>query len=497
MPVLNREVASRAGVDAPAPELLELPERAVQFGTGAFLRGFIDYFIDAANRSGHFDGRVVMVGSTGSGRDQALNEQEGLYTLSTQGLSRGAESREHRVIGSVSRALSARDDWDEVLACARSEQMELVFSNTTEVGITLDEGDAADARPPRSFPGKLTRFLEERARAFDYDPARGVVVIPCELIAGNGDRLREIVLALAARWELDPRFAAWVESSVPFCNTLVDRIVPGTPTGEQRQALVAELGYEDALLTVTEVYRFFAIEPGKAADRLRFAATDPGILLTDDVSPYRERKVRILNGGHTVMVPAALLLGCETVREAMEHPLLRPFLERALFEEIVPGLEVPGSEEFARDVVDRFANPFVRHALFDITLQGTMKTRVRIVPSILAYAKREGRAPESLAFGFAAYLLFMRGDLQEKRRAAGLAVPQDDQGERVRALWSEHAKGEEAALARAVCADAGLWGSDLTAVPGFAEAVAEHLTRMVEADPRAALEAHLATGRAA
>jgi tagaturonate reductase len=368
------------------------------------------------------------------------------------------------------------------------------------VGIALDEGDDAEMRPPRSFPGKLTRFLYERGRAFDYDPARGVVVIPCELIAENGDRLREIVLALAARWGLDPRFGQWVESSVPFCNTLVDRIVPGTPSGDQRQKLVAELGYEDALLTVCEVYRLFAIEAGDAAPRLRFAAADPGILLTDDVTPYRERKVRILNGGHTVMVPAALLLGCETVREAVEHPLVGRFLERVLFQEIVPSLDVPGGEQFAREVVDRFANPFIRHALFDITLQAAMKTRVRVVPSIVGYAKRSGKAPDSLAFGFAAYLLFMRGELHEKRRAAGQSVPQDDQGERVRALWSDHGGGDEralAALVRAACSDTSLWGTDLTAVPGFAEAVTAHLTKMIQAGPQAALEAHLAAERTA
>jgi tagaturonate reductase len=501
-PVLGRELVSsrafreRADLSAPAAELLELPERVVQFGTGAFLRGFVEYFVDAANRAGHFDGRVVMVGSTGSGRDQLLNEQGGLYTLSTRGLSGGVASTEHRVIGSVSRALSARDDWGEVLACARTPELELVFSNTTEVGITLDEEDEAELGPPRSFPGKLTRFLYERAHAFDYDPARGPVVIPCELIAGNGDRLREIVLALAARWELDPRFARWVEAAVPFCNTLVDRIVPGTPRGEERERLLDELGYEDGLLTVCEVYRLFAIEADEALRaRLRFAAADPGVLLTDDVTPYRERKVRILNGAHTILVPVSLLLGCETVRDAVEHPLAGPLLRRALFDEIVPSLETPGAAEFARDVVDRFANPFVRHALLDISLQGTMKMRVRVVPSIVSHARRTGGAPDSLAFGFAAYLLFLRGDVQERRRAAGLPVPADDQGERVRALWSAHAgEGEAgpAAVARAACSDESLWGVDLAAVPGFLEAVTGHLARMVARGPREALEAHLA-----
>ncbi|HEX2095704.1 MAG TPA: hypothetical protein VHG28_25120, partial [Longimicrobiaceae bacterium] len=249
LPTLGRALVSSPAFQAredlvvPAPGLLDLPERVVQFGTGAFLRGFVDCFVDQANRDGLFGGRVVMVGSTGSGRDQVLNRQDGLYTLSSQGIAGGAPRREHRVIASVSRALSARDEWAEVLACARNPELELVFSNTTEVGITLDEGDSAELSPPRSFPGKLTRFLFERARAFDYDPARGVVVLPCELIEDNGDRLKEIVLTLAERWGLGDDFARWVREAVPFCNTLVDRIVPGTPAPEVREQLFAELGY--------------------------------------------------------------------------------------------------------------------------------------------------------------------------------------------------------------------------------------------------------------
>ncbi|MDP9348113.1 MAG: tagaturonate reductase, partial [Gemmatimonadota bacterium] len=376
LPTLGRGLVSspdfqrRTDVSAPTPELLDLPERAVQFGTGAFLRGFVELFLDEANRRGHFGGRVVMVGSTGSGRDRVLSEQDGLYTLSVQGVDRGAVVEERRVIGSVSRALSARDQWDEVLAVAREPELELVLSNTTEVGITLDEEDRPDLAPPRSFPGKLTRFLYERARAFDYDPARGVVVLPCELIEDNGRRLREIVLALAARWELGDEFTAWLERAVPFCNTLVDRIVPGTPEAAVLEELQAALGYRDGLLTTCEVYRLFAIEGDEALRaRLRFAAADPGIVVTPDVAPYRERKVRLLNGAHTVTVPAALLSGCETVLEAVRHPLVGPFLRRVMLEEIVPHLEAPGAEEFAHAVLDRFANPFIRHALLDISLQ--------------------------------------------------------------------------------------------------------------------------------
>ena len=262
-PVLSRahaaELQGRDDLVVPTAEMLTLPERAVQFGTGAFLRGFVDFFVEEANRRGEFGGRIVAIGSTGSGRDAAINDQDGLYTLVTRGVERGGLVEERRVVGSVSRALSAADDWPAVLACARNPWLETVFSNTTEIGIALDESDEYAASPPRSFPGKLTRFLHERARTFAFARSKGVVVVPCELLENNGDQLRDIVLQLAERWQLGGAFARWIREAVPFCNTLVDRIVPGAPKGEDAERLRDALGYDDALLTTCEPYRLFAI----------------------------------------------------------------------------------------------------------------------------------------------------------------------------------------------------------------------------------------------
>ncbi|MFL5582962.1 MAG: tagaturonate reductase [Gemmatimonadaceae bacterium] len=462
---------SREDLIVPAPDRLAQRERAVQFGTGALLRGLVDYFLDEAGRAGRWDGRVVAIGSTGSGRDAAINEQDGLYTLVSRGVSNGRPVSETRVVGSVSRAVSAADDWDAVLRLARDPWIELVFSNTTEVGIVLDESDEPDLSPPRSFPGKLTRFLFERARAFAFSRHKGVVVIPCELLESNGDRLKAIVHALAERWALGRPFVRWLEEAVPFCNTLVDRIVPGAPPADERAALAERLGYEDAMLTACEPYRLLAIEPnGAPAERLRWASAEDGVVVTDDVTPYRERKVRLLNGAHTVMVPLALLAGCETVREAVEHEAVGAFLRRAMLDEILPGVRAPGADAFAREVLDRFANPHIRHALADITLQGTMKMKVRVVPSMLAHAERTGRAPAALALGLAAHLELLRDEHRALRK-------EDAQGERLRALWAEHGD-DVAALVRAVCADTSLWDASLADIPGFVEAVTEHLARI-------------------
>lgn len=475
---LVRDAAFRrsAEVDVPDLALLDLPEKAVQFGTGAFLRGFVDAVLDDANRRGQFGGRIVAIASTASGRERVLNQQDGLYTLSIQGIEGGADRHERRIVSSVSRALSAPDEWDAVLACARNPDLELVFSNTTEVGIALEADDEPETGPPRSFPGKLTRFLQERARAFDHDPMKGVTVIPCELIEENGERLCAIVLSLAARWNLGRAFVDWIETAVPFSNTLVDRIVPGTPAPDRLAEMQATLGYRDALLTTCERYRLFAIEgDDEIRARLRFAEGLPGIVIADDIAPYRERKVRLLNGAHTAMVPVALLAGCETVLDAMEHERVGPFLRRLMLDEIAPGLDGPDALPFAYEVLERFRNPHIRHALFDITLQGTTKMRVRVVPSILRYAERTGHAPALLTLGLAAHLLFLRGELGARRRQGGATVPPDDQGEKLRALWNAHGD-DERSVARAACADASLWGTDLSRVTGFVGLVTEYLS---------------------
>jgi len=492
-PALVQTLATRDDLTLPNASQLALPERAVQFGTGALLRGLVDALLDEANRQGQFGGRVVMIGSTGSGRDRAINDQGGLFTLVVQGLVDGAARRDFRVVSSVSRALAASTQWAEVLQSAENPDLELIFSNTTEVGIVLDESDAQlvpGESAPRSFPGKLAAFLLHRARWCRYDSARAPIVIPTELIEDNGAKLRDIVLTLARRWKTEPEFLGWLDE-VRFCNTLVDRIVPGGPSEQYASELRELLQYDDGMITIAEPYRLFAIE-GDAAlrERLRFADADEGVVVAGSITPYRLRKVRLLNGAHTSFVSLAILAGCRTVREAVEHPVLGTFLRSVLLDEIVPSLDVPGAEGFARDVLARFANPYLQHQLWDITLQGTTKFRVRVVPSILDYVRSTGSIPRALAFGFAGFLAFQQGTLQDARRRAGDSVPADAAGESIRARW--RGVGAEptavAAFVRTICADTELWGTDLTAVPGFADIVADDLATILEHGAVAAIE---------
>lgn len=488
LPLLSRALLDGRSISddvvLPSTDALDLPERVVQFGTGALLRGLIEPLVDAANARGELGGRIVMVGQTGSGRDRAVNRQDGLFTLLTRGVVDGVAVSERRIVSSVSRALSAADEWDAVLACARNPELRLVFSNTTEAGIAMDKKDKPGSHPPASFPGKLTRFLWERGTAFGFDPAMALVILPTELIADNGRVLREMVLSLGRCWALGDDFARWIADAVPFCNTLVDRIVPGTPARAEHAREEAALGYRDALLTVAEAYALLAIEAAPAVRaRLPFSG-DARVVMTDDIAPYRERKLRLLNGVHTAMVPVALLCGCHTVRDAVDDAAVGAFIRGVMMDEVAPFVAAADAESFAHAVLDRFANPFLHHQLADIALQQTLKTRVRVVPSVLSYARATERAPALLAFAFAAYLRLVRGDVAE----AG-ELPRDDQAARVRAIWE--ARGDDPrAVAWAACACETLWDEDLSTVPGFADHVATSLARVMETGTPAAL-AHL------
>lgn len=483
------------GITTPRSNSFDLPEKVVQFGSGRFVRGFIEYFIDRANRQGLFEGRVVVVQSTGSGRSDALDKQDGLYTLVIQGVDRGKQVESYTVISSISRAVSAATEWAEVLACARNPEITCIISNTTEVGITLDAEDRPDLNPPRSFPGKLTAFLYERARAFSYAPESGLVILPCELIEQNGDVLRDIVLELARRWNLGDPFIAWLRLHNQFCNALVDRIVTGTPSEAALHAHWERLGYVDEMLTVAEVYRLWAIEGDeRLKSRLPFLEADEGIVVAEDITPYRELKVRILNGTHTIMVPLSILCGNDTVLQSMEDPLVSEFIRGVMMQEIVPSLDVPvvQAEAFAEQVLDRFSNPYIEHLLINITFQATTKMQHRIIPSLLSYYERKGRLPKRILLGFAAYLLFMRSTGEENGTYVGVRGTErypinDDRAPLLHDLWKDIDLADEDqvwAFVERVCSDESLWGVDLSRLPGLVTAVTDYVVRLASESPR-------------
>ncbi len=504
MPRLTRKLLDGSfrfppGLDLPAYPV-DLPERVVQFGEGNFLRAFVDWMFHRLNNSGQWGGRVVVVQPIAAGLAGRLNEQDGLYTLALRGLQGGQPAEDLSLIGVISRALNAYGQWDEVLQCAASPTIEFMISNTTEAGISYDPGATPDQAPPASFPGKVTAYLYRRFVHFDGDPGKGMTIIPCELIDRNGDVLKGTVLRHAAAWQLPAAFAAWVEKYNLFLNTLVDRVVTGYPRDEAA-AFAARLGYEDGLLDTGENFHLWVIEgPARVAEKLPFTRIGLNVIWTDDMTPYRTRKVRILNGAHTAAVPAAFLYGLDTVGEMMDDKVAGRFVREAVYEEIIPacGLDKEMLRSFADAVIDRFRNPYIRHYLISILLNSAAKFKNRVLPSILDHQRRFGRLPRRLVFGLAALAaVYKDGEItdgaMEARRDKGAFTMRDDLPvlAAMAAAWREY-DGTDAGARRvavAVLANTAVWGEDLNKVAGLTDATAANLGRICRDGMAAALAA--------
>jgi len=473
------------------------PERVLQFGEGAFLRGFVDWMVHQLNKQGLFDGSVVVIQPLANGLVDALNAQDGLFTHILRGVVDGKLVEETEVIGSIRRGINPFADFEAFLATARNPDLRFIVSNTTEAGIACHPDDRIDAKPPVSFPGKLTRLLLERFQAFGGSAESGLVILPCELIEFNGTNLRRCVLETAAKWQLDAAVISWIENHVVFCNTLVDRIVTGYPR-EEAADICARLGYEDTLLNTSEVFHAWVIEgPASLTEELPLDKAGLNVIFTRDYKPYRDRKVRILNGAHTSTVLAAFLAGHDLVKECLDDPAFADFLRGALNEEIIPTLDLPRSDldAFAAAVLERFANPFVKHPLLSISLNSTSKFTARVLPSLLTYLDRRGTLPDRLVYSLAALIAFYRGtEITDGAligsRAKDGAYPIKDSPEVLeffRDVWTRPDTSVEA-VTKAVLGHTALWnGKDLNDVQGLAQAVTHHLENVLAKGAKAAL----------
>lgn len=462
--------------------LMALPEKVLQFGTGVLLRALPDHFIDKANKQGIFNGRVVVVKST-PGDTEAFTAQQNLYTICVRGIDQGKPYQEDVISAAISRVLSAGRQWPEILQCARDPGIKIILSNTTEVGIRLTEDDPF-AQPPSSFPGRLLALLWERWQHAGRQTAEGFIIIPTELIPDNGGELRRIVLELARRNHLDEAFISWVQDRNRFCNSLVDRIVPGRPAPH----VVEQLGlpYEDALLTMAEPFRLWAIEgDAEVQEALSFAKADEGMVITPDIRVFHERKLRLLNGTHSFCCGPAFLSGFSITREAMLDKDFRHYMQRLLHEEIaraIPMAMDPGSvTDYIGQVMDRFANPHIDHAWLSISLQYSSKMRLRNLPLLQTYYARYQTVPLMMAAGFAGYILFMKPHHLDEHGWQGMyngkAYPIKDDKAALFHEWWANLDADQ--LTDAVLGSETLWGTDLRALPGFRDAVAGILKGML------------------
>nr|WP_317402036.1 tagaturonate reductase [uncultured Gemmiger sp.] len=497
METLNYNVLEKSGYKGYV--LKDAPEKVLQFGEGNFLRAFVDYWFDVSNEKVGWNGKCCLVQPIAPGLAKLINAQEGLYTLYLRGRQNGEKVDAKRVISSVSRCLNPyeKEDYDAMMQVAVSDDLEYIVSNTTEAGIVYDPACQAADCPPSSFPAKLTQVLLARYNA----KKPGVIVLSCELIDNNGKELLKCVNQYIDQWGLDEGFKKWVNEDCTFCSTLVDRIVPGRIRDAAEVARLEEVnGYHDELIDVGEIFGVWNIEgPAWLEDKLPFKAAGLNCPVVPDVTPYKKRKVRILNGAHTGFVLGAYLAGFDIVRDCMHDDVIRGFMNKMLLEEVVPilPLDQEDCKQFAAAVEDRFNNPFVNHELMSISLNSTAKWRARNMPSLLEYVEKNGTLPTCLSLGLAAYIAFYSNDIQGltdkglvcKRAKGNEYTVSDDRW--VLEFYNAHKDDDIPTLVHAVMTNEQMWGQDLTAVPGLEQRTVENLTKIRTEGAKAAFAACL------
>ncbi len=444
-----KELEGIENLHLPTAAQLAFPEKVLQFGTGVLLRGLPDQYIHEANRTGKFSGRVVVVKSTQAGTTDAFSAQDGLYTVCVRGIADGQLVNEAHVNASISRVLSASEDWMEILSLATSDDLQVVTSNTTEVGIVFEEENIFEGTPA-SFPGKLLAVLHSRYVHFGGDLKKGLVIIPAELIEENGTKLKDVLNRLAQHNQLDTTFMQWLNHANPICNTLVDRIVPGKLSADDQQKTSKALGYVDDLMIMSEPFGLWAIESEdqRVIDTLGFCNVAKGCMVVPSIEKFKELKLRMLNATHTFSCGISLLAGMELVKDSMADDVLNAYIKRLTLGEIaavITGEKISAEEAsaFGKAVLDRFSNPFLEHKWASISAQFTLKMKIRCLPLIIASIEQKGQLPVNMLIGFSAYLVQM-GMISKTNPNATLLQ---------------------------VLADVDTWGRDLSMLPGATASV--------------------------
>lgn len=467
-------------ISVPSVAGLALPEKVLQFGTGVLLRGLPDYFIDKANKKGIFNGRVVVVKSTETNGNDAFDEQDGLYTQWVSGIENGELINQYIINASISRVLVASKEWKTILDLAALQEMQIIISNTTEAGLVLDPNDRIDKGMPLSFPGKLLAFLYARWKYFNGSFDAGMVILPTELLLNNGQLLLQFLNDLTDSNSLDINFKKWLNEANYFCNTLVDRIVPGKLSDEMQKEAFEKLGFEDELMIMSEPFRLWAIESDskRVKEILAFANADTNMVIVQSIEQFRNLKLRLLNGAHTFSCGLAYLAGFKTVKEAMSNHLFVDFLTTLMKEEIAlclneEGIDNQVSIEFANSVLERFANPTIEHRWLSITVNYSEKMRTRNIPLIHQYFQKNNKVPEKMTIGFVGYLLFNQHlDLQNNQfygKFNGLTYKIDDS--KSEKLYGNSKNKTIEQFVHLVLTDFSLWGTDLSELNGFEEQV--------------------------
>ncbi len=477
MELLNKKIHSK-------------PQRKIkimQFGEGNFLRAFVEWIIQDLNDKGAIDAGVTVVQPMPFGRVAELAAQDGLYTLRLEGIDGGKKVKQSRIIDVIGDCVNPFTEYERFLSYGESEDLEVIISNTTEAGIAVDATDTDFTKCPKSFPGKLLALLKRRYDKFNGDPEKGLAIIPCELIDDNGDELYRCLTELAKINKLDAKFISWMQNCNHFTSTLVDRIVPGYPKNEIEE-IQKETGYIDNNVVKGEIFHLWVLKKEPRVQKALSAdSTGLNVIFADDIHPYKQRKVKILNGSHTAMVPVAYLCGIDTVGEAVNDKVIGKFVRDFVFEEVNPTIDLPQDQmtAFANSVIERYQNPFIRHELMSIALNSTTKFRTRILPTLLDYVRIKGELPKRVLFAFAALVQFHKG----KRGSEDIALKDDAE---LLAHWKkiwEEFNGDYRKLAHDALAWTQAWGIDMNGIhPDICDEVAKYLSAIDKKGMRAAVE---------
>lgn len=442
------------------------PIKVVQFGEGNFLRAFVDYAFDKLNKEVDFNAGIAIVQPLKDGMVNMINDQDGLYTLFMNGIKKGEKIQNIELISNIVKTINPYTEFANYLALAKEEELQFIVSNTTEAGIEFIESDTPDMQPPVSFPAKLTVLLYERFKHFNGDASKGVTIIPCELIDYNSETLKKYILQYVDLWKLEDAFKTWVSDACTYHSTLVDRIVPGYPRAEIEE-YNSKLDYEDNLIVAAEPFFLWAIEGGDDLKaKLPFHKTDLNVKIVDDIRPFKMIKVRILNGAHTAMVPCSLLHGNKLVMETVNGDFTGKFVN-SVISEISETLDMDKNEitAYSEEVMDRFKNPFIKHALADIALNSVSKFKVRVLPSLLGYYKANQKLPVNLIFSLASLIRFYKGSWN------GQSLPVKD-GEDITTFFNGLWKSDDyEKIARLTLQNKNFWDEDLTEIPGLTKAI--------------------------
>lgn len=459
------------------------PIKIMQFGEGNFLRAFVDWILQDLNDKNVINANVAVVQPMPFGRVADLAKQDGLYTVCLEGIDNGKKVNRRQVIDVLGDFINPFEQYAEYLNYAKSEDLQVIISNTTEAGIALDENDTDFTKCPTSFPGKLLALLEARYNHFNGDSNKGLAVIPCELIDNNGAELKRVLNELAAIRGMSAGFISWLNNANHFTDTLVDRIVPGYPRDNARQ-ICEEQGYVDNNIVKAEIFHLWVLKQESFIEQiLPLNKSGLNVIFAKDIKPYKERKVKILNGSHTAIVPIAYLAGIDTVGESVADKDVREYLSKLVNDVIKPTIILPAEETdaFANSVVERFENPFIRHELMSIALNATTKFATRLLPTYNDYVKRFNVVPKHILFTFAAMCVFYRG----KRGSQDIAIADSEQN---LAFWRDvWQRGDMKEVAKAALSNEAIWGQNLASIENV-ESVSVYLQDITQNGMRKALQ---------